>query len=276
MRAIHLARKVTRRLQHLRAARPIVEAIRRRGRGHGVQEVEDFDGDLRIALDLSEHAANEIFWFGYRRHEVVRCLDRLLQPGDVVFDVGARFGEITLVAAKRVGPAGAVFALEALETTQRKLAANVAANGLDHVRRIPFAADDHPGTRAVHAAAGRYLDRTLVAAAPALMARVDLTTIDAVAAHYRLERLDGLRLDLEGAEPAALRGAAETLRRFRPWLLIETARGPGTPAPDPRALVRALTGYRLHRVEPDGRAQPLAPQEPRPGQILLATPVATA
>ncbi|MGY2052756.1 FkbM family methyltransferase [Methylobacterium sp. JK268] len=278
MVSLQLARKLTVRLRRLPGTQPLVEAIRRRCVGLGVREVADFDGDLRIALDLREQAASEIFWFGYHRGGVVRCLNRLLGPGQVFFDVGARIGEITLVAAKRVGPSGAVYAFEAVATMQRKLAANVAANHLEQVRHLPFGVGAERGTRVVEARAGRYADDPAAAAGalrPAIPTQVaEVTTIDAVVSQYRLDRLDGIRLDVEGAELAALRGAFRTLGRFSPWLIVEAsraafaARGFG-----PDDLARALHGYRLHRIDPDGGVAPLDVADFGEREALLCLPV---
>jgi FkbM family methyltransferase len=45
-------------------------------------------------------------------------------------------------------------------------------------------------------------------------------TIDAIARDLALDRLDYLKMDIEGGEIAALEGAAETIKRFRPQLAI--------------------------------------------------------
>lgn len=51
---------------------------------------------------------------------------------------------------------------------------------------------------------------------------IDLTTIDKLVAERKLDRVDVIKLDIEGAESRALRGARETLNRFRPRLAIAT------------------------------------------------------
>ncbi|ACA19153.1 methyltransferase FkbM family [Methylobacterium sp. 4-46] len=267
--SMQLARRLTLRLHRLRAAQPVVEAIQRRSARFGVQEVADFDGNLRIALDLCEQAASDIFWCGYHRPGVVRCLDGLLGPGQVLFDVGARIGEVTLVAAKRVGPSGAVFAFEAQAAQQRKLAANVAANRLNQVRYVPCDAGAAPGTRPVEARAGRFFGEARAGAGPrgAATLRAEVTTIDAVAGQYRLERLDGIRLGGEGRPLAALRGAASSLARFAPWLVVE-----GVPAQ--ADLAALLPGYRFHRIRSDGEVATL--DAPGAGEALLGLPVARA
>ena len=50
--------------------------------------------------------------------------------------------------------------------------------------------------------------------------RCELVSIDDVGREEGLDRVDCIKLDVEGAELAALRGAAETIHRFRPRLVI--------------------------------------------------------
>lgn len=51
---------------------------------------------------------------------------------------------------------------------------------------------------------------------------IHLTTIDNLVAELKLERVDVIKLDIEGAESRAIRGARETLNRFRPQLAVAT------------------------------------------------------
>ena len=46
--------------------------------------------------------------------------------------------------------------------------------------------------------------------------QLPVTTVDAVIADLKLERVDFIKMDIEGSEPQALRGASGTLARFRP------------------------------------------------------------
>src|SRR5579863_2846250 len=123
------ARKVTVLLRRLPGTYPLIDAIRRRSYAAGAVAVSDFDGDLRMELDLGEHMASQVFWFGYYSRDLLQALDRLLKPGDVFLDVGANIGEVSLFAAKRVGRAGRVTAFEPIPDLARKLRSHARVNG---------------------------------------------------------------------------------------------------------------------------------------------------
>jgi hypothetical protein len=74
---------------------------------------------------------------------------------------------------------------------------------------------------------------------------VPLTTIDALVAKYQLERVDFIKMDIEGAEMAAIRGAAQTLRRFRPRMALATYHTPQDIAGVPREVGGIRTDYQI-------------------------------
>lgn len=281
MDSIDLLRKVTVGLRRLPGTHPLADAVRRHHYGAGVREVVDFDRDQRMALDLGEHMASQIFWFGSYSRDVLRVVAERLRPGHVFFDVGANIGEVTLAAAKRVGPAGAVYSFEPMEEIHRKLAAHVAANGHANVRRMSCGVSDRAGRSAIYAGSARYPDGsqhdglgTLFAAEGRgrLVSEVELTTVDEVVRREGLGRLDGIKLDIEGAELAAIRGAADSLERFRPWLVVEVGRDTCRAAGyEPADVLAALPGYRFFRLA-RGRDVPVAAADLGPWQNVLCVP----
>lgn len=138
--------------------------------------------------------------------------DHAPDPGEIVLDVGAGVGEEARWFSRRVGPTGRVVAIEAHPRTFRCLEAMVAANGLVNVVPVHLAASDAEGELAIEDGA-ESLGNSVVAGAGAI--RVPATTLDAVAAARGLDRVDLLKLNIEGAEVAALRGAAGLLARTR-------------------------------------------------------------
>lgn len=248
----------------------VVNPIRRRyARRPRVVTVDDFDGDLTMRLSLDERMQSQIFWYGYCNRDICAVLARILRPGMTVVDAGANIGEVTLVAAKAVGPEGTVFAFEPVERIAGHLAEHVRLNGLSQVRIVRQALSDRPGTQPIYLAAEKFHDGsvhdglgTLYAFAQRSVAiqEVTLTTLDDFLAEAGATRLDFVKLDVEGAELAALKGARASLERFRPHLIIEvqqdTARAAGYEAADILRLLAGL-GYAFAIVGRMGRLRPV-------------------
>lgn len=169
--------------------------------------------------------------------EVV-ALDEFLVAEGVAVDVGAGFGLYTLTFAAQLGPAGRVLSFEPLPGPHGFLrravrwlgAANVTlsrqalgASGGGGQMSLPkrhglpvhgraFLADeaDGPGSNAEF-----HADRAVP---------VTVGTLDAAVRAAGLDRVDLIKIDVEGYEPAVLRGAERTLEVFRPALLLEIER----------------------------------------------------
>lgn len=134
-----------------------------------------------------------------------------LAPGMVVLDIGANVGFYTLLAARAVGDTGAVYAFEPHPRTCASLRANVERNGFENVEVIEAAVSERPTTLQLYmseTATHSGLHRT--------MADRDPTAVDVPAMaidDLELPRVDLIKMDIEGEEPAALRGLSRTLDR---------------------------------------------------------------
>ncbi|HKW99407.1 MAG TPA: FkbM family methyltransferase [Bryobacteraceae bacterium] len=89
---------------------------------------------------------------------------------------------------------------------------------------------------------------------------IPLTTIDKLVAELKLERVDFIKMDIEGAEPRALAGGRETIARWHPRLALCTYHAPDHPRKVPEMVKAAWPGYTMecgpcaeanHAVRPD-------------------------
>jgi FkbM family methyltransferase len=152
-------------------------------------------------------------------------LDHLL-PGMVAIDGGAHVGEYTLLFAAAVGAGGRVHAFEPDPRLFPVLAANVARNRLIQVNLNEAALGDAEERRELVMAADATASSLAGAAGTSLTGGsggrtgVRVRTLDAYAEEHGLTRLDAIKLDVEGAEAAALAGAERCLSGFRPGLVF--------------------------------------------------------
>lgn len=161
---------------------------------------------------------------GFYQADMVALLRRYLRPDSVVIDAGAHVGVITLVAAS-LCPDGHVYAFEPSPETHGHLVANLAANQAANVTPVAAAVHEADGTLSFNIDEANP-SASAVTAAPGVGGASATTSVDAVrldtwVSQQALARLDFIKLDVEGAELAALAGMAETLTRFRPVLAVE-------------------------------------------------------
>lgn len=232
----------------------------------GRQTIRDFDGRFMMTLDLAEHMQRRMFWMDYYNLRLVSLLDRLLEPGMIVVDVGANIGEISLVCANRVGSTGRVVALEPIAGIADELRLNVSRNGLQGVVQIhQQGLAGQAGRQAIYASCGQHDLNEVNQGLGSLhgtdgvdqcIEMVDITTLDELAQRVGLSRLDLLKVDIEGGELPCLQGGIETLRRFLPVIAVEVQEHSSLAAGyQSREILELLSplGYRFHRLESMGR-----------------------
>ena len=190
---------------------------------------------LRLELDLRDNLQRTVYFTGAYERPVMALLEAELRPGDVAVDVGAHVGVHALAMARR---GARVVAFEPTPDSAAALRAAAARNGLA-VEVVELALGDAAGTVELladprYGAADAGVRSQFGAGEVVARARAD--TFDAWAQRCGLDRLDVVKVDVEGAEVLVLRGMGETLARLRPWLVIVEIkdvvmeRGPGDEA----------------------------------------------
>jgi FkbM family methyltransferase len=154
-------------------------------------------------------------------------LHSFLMPGMVFIDVGANDGYYTLFAARRVGKAGKVVAVEPSTRERINLRRNLVRNRIDNVHVVPAALGAAPGDADLRLAQGAHSGHNTLGqfahddVAPADLERVTVKTIDMVAVELNLNRIDFVKIDVEGAEASVVAGARSVLASMRPVMLLE-------------------------------------------------------
>ena len=160
------------------------------------------DGPVQFERLHFQFAAPYRTWMKARQSGIENRISRLLldrcRQGFVGIDVGANCGYLSLVMSMAVAPSGRVLSFEADPEFYEVLRRNIHANGLENV------------CSAFRAYVGTESGDGKV-------------TVDEMARRQALSRVDALKIDVDGGDHDVLRGAKETLKRFRPLVVVEMA-----------------------------------------------------
>ena len=163
-------------------------------------------GELRGWRWIAGSSTNGCWLGTYERH-MQRLFCEHIRPGATVFDVGANAGFFTLLASKLVGDSGRVYAFEPLPRNLDFLERHVQLNELAnvHVEALAIAATSGEA----HFRIARHASMGGLSEGGAL--RVVTASLDDLIASGRVARPGFIKMDIEGAESDALRGATELL-----------------------------------------------------------------
>ena len=186
---------------------------------------------------------------GQRGHDLM--FGRLIAAGDTVFDVGANVGYTMLLFASRAGPAGKVAVFEPGRRAFAGLARN--AQALANVSLIHEAASDHVGEAIFYETEMSDIS-SLEPVAGAVEFAVPITTLDIVAG--REGRPDFVKIDVEGHEPAVLRGMAGLFAGERPPIVLFEALDAAARADCLAVLDKLAPAARRFRLGRDGSLSP--------------------
>lgn len=178
-----------------------------------------------------------------------------LQPGSTFVDVGANVGAFTLPAARRVGPSGCVVAIEPSAAVYPYLQRNVAASGLNNIHLVNLAAYDNDNTCMpfYDAPKDHFGMGSLGKQFSERPAMVQTRRLDSILSDAQMERVDLIKVDVEGFEAAVFEGASQLLSRCdAPVVLFEfcdwaEARMPNVEVGAAQRRIREC-GYRLWRL----------------------------
>lgn len=237
-------------------------------------QIRAFGGTMRCYPD-SEDAGRMIYFNGVPDPTEMAFLKRYLRPGDKVIDAGANIGIYSLYLSSLVGPGGHVLAFEPDPRNADRLRENIALNRLANVTVRQAAIADFTGTAdfTQGADAGNALYSVRTYGRPPQ--QVEVTTLDREIgdASYSL-----CKMDVEGAEWAALKGTIKSLERSNPpvWqieLSEKMQAKTGASVADVQAWLRER-GYELWRY--DGKLVPFVSLPRKLGHIGDAIAIASS
>jgi len=172
-------------------------------------------GSYQMSLDLANAVHRQIF-MGCFANAMTRWAKALLRPGGSFLDVGAHAGYFSLIAADRVGRDGRVIAVEPNPVVFATLRAHLAANAIAHVEACHWALAERAGSVSLQvpsAESCRDYNATLLRRPEWTPVEIPARRLDDCLDEWSIERIDLMKIDVEGAESRVLAGGAVHLAR---------------------------------------------------------------
>jgi FkbM family methyltransferase len=207
----------------------------------------------RIECEPTDLIQSMIFHFGVWEPNISWVMQQILEPGDVVADVGANIGYDSLLASRLVGQTGTVVSVEAAPSTFEKLRSNLALNAADNVRALNFAVSDQCGLLTLYTGNQNNVGAasTIASADRQIVVEVKAFPLDELLTEAERNRLRLIKMDIEGGEPEVLRRFLKTLDLYGPQicLIVEAS-----PQIDHRAWAELFeqfkdAGFSAHGIE---------------------------
>jgi FkbM family methyltransferase len=155
-------------------------------------------------------------WVGCYEFTKQRLFARTVRPGQVVYDIGANVGFYTLLASVLVGPTGRVLAFEPLPRNVAYLRTHVELNHCHNTTVVTAAVSDTMGTARFDGSG----DGSMAHLATDGAIAVETVTLDNVVFAQGEPPPHVIKIDVEGAEMAVLRGGQQTIETYRPTIFL--------------------------------------------------------
>ena len=183
---------------------------------------------MKMQLDPYDLVSRTILETGAWEPESAQAVAEHLSPKATFVDVGAHIGYYSLKAATMVGPDGHVISIEPNPQTLPALRSNIEASHARGISVWPVACAESESTLEFYAAPRANTGESSLSkenasqqGPTAASFSVRARPLDAILKEAKLDRVDVIKIDVEGAELRVLKGAAQTLADFHPVLIVE-------------------------------------------------------
>ncbi|MCS7185122.1 MAG: FkbM family methyltransferase [bacterium] len=194
-----------------------------------------FNGVFELKIDENKsikiyhnglNVENELFWFGLNtknwERETMKIWIKLSKISQVIFDIGAYTGIYSLLA-KAINPNAKVFAFEPVIEIYKQLLKNIELNKFD-ITAVNKAISDFEGLATIKIPINPHEGDASLDLNEKIKHKTqtcNIINLKKFIEENKLEKVDLIKLDIEGSEAKALKGMGEYLEKFRPIIIIE-------------------------------------------------------
>jgi FkbM family methyltransferase len=227
--------------------------------------------NTKLRCHPDSYSAGAVLYCGLYDYDEMNFLLRYLRAEDSFLDIGANIGVYTLLAASKIH-SGSIYSFEVLPKNYERLKENLKLNKFEQVKTYEIAISNQTGTVALNLAEGDSMPFITHSATDKTIT-VPTDTLDNLLQNQPLANLTLAKMDIEGAEILAFKGALSLLKQQRPhvWILEinDTVSNFGHQKQD---LVDFLNsyGYNLYRYSADTNQLSSVSIEEQQGNNVLA------
>jgi len=185
---------------------------------------------VHLKLVLHDMLAQSWYFGGYNLYEpaVVRLLRRLLNERKYFFDIGANIGYYTFLAAALLEGRGQVHSFEPWDTLYKQLEYNATQNNFSCLHLNQQAVSDRNGVANLFLPSeGHWTNASLIEGFWDQIGtqQVDVVRFDTYCDKHMIEKVDLVKIDVEGGELGVLKGMGTYLEKNQPDLILEVLKG---------------------------------------------------
>ncbi|KKN21501.1 hypothetical protein LCGC14_0924660 [marine sediment metagenome] len=163
-----------------------------------------------------------LFFLGYYDYDTTNAINRLCKEGMIALDIGANIGVYTFRMAKLVGKTGKVIAFEPMSWAFLKLKKNFELNNFHNITLEKLALTNKQKKENTFFKSSWSTDGVLkdIAQKKEL---IEFTTLDEYLREKGINKVDFIKIDVDGYEYRVLQGAIDALKIFKPIIILEIA-----------------------------------------------------
>lgn len=179
-------------------------------------------GEFKVMIDTLYPIERKMLTGEYEKM-TLKVIDNCVRPGDVCFDIGANVGPITFALVKATTPRGKVYAFEPGPPIYQRLVNNIVMNPLyqESIIAENLGMGDSPGVL-LWAEDLRPEGRGNAGLRSGSGVPVKVTTLDCYCQKYGIDRINFIKIDVEGMEYEVLKGSEMVLRNMKPLVYFES------------------------------------------------------
>ncbi len=176
--------------------------------------------NILLHIDTKSYVEWCVFSMAEYETELARLIRSQVNEGNVCLDIGANIGIQSLRMAQETTQTGKVIAFEPVNSLRERLEKNLALNRTTQVEVLPYALSDFSGTSTMNINP-QDSNQGTAALSENGNTEIQVRKGDDLLKEMNIERLDFIKIDVEGFEYQVLTGLKESIKRFRPSIVFE-------------------------------------------------------